>query len=256
MSRARDGATRFSDRVADYVKYRPRYPDAAIDAIVTAAQISKGAAIADVGSGTGISSRPFVERGFRVFGVEPNTEMRAAAESELASFSNFTSVDGSAEKTTLADSSVELVVAAQAFHWFRSDDARAEVLRVSRAPHTCALVWNERLVDTAFLRAYEAALFAHAIDYANVDHRNVDADRLRAFFRGPFETLQVENSQRFDRAGFIGRAMSSSYVPREGHLQHAAMMAALERTFVEHRDDERRVEFRYATFVHVGRLVT
>ena len=167
--------------------------------------------------------------------------------------SEFASVNGTAEKTTLADGSVDLVVAAQAFHWFRSDDARKEIVRITRAPHVCALVWNERLVDTPFLRAYEAALHAHAIDYDKVDHRNVDRARLDAFFRGPFETSTFENAQRFDRAGFIGRALSSSYVPQHGHEKHDAMMAALDRIFDEHAEDG-RVDFRYTTSVHIGRL--
>ncbi len=248
-----NATSRFSDRVADYVRYRPHYPDAAIDAIVRVSGIGAGAAIADIGSGTGISARPFLARGFRVFGIEPNAEMRAAAEAELASFSRYASTGGTAEKTTLADGAVDLAIAAQAFHWFRSDDARAEIVRITRPPHVCALVWNERLVDTAFLRAYEAALHAHAIDYDKVDHRNVDQARLAAFFRGPFESFAFENAQRFDRTGFIGRALSSSYVPQRGHARHDAMMAALDGIFTEHAEDG-HVIFRYTTAVHIGRL--
>lgn len=244
--------TRFSDRVEDYVKHRPRYPDAAIEAIAKWAKLAPSAVIADVGSGTGISAHAFLSRGFRVMGVEPNAEMRAAAERELRAFPNFTSVNGAAEKTTLDDASVDLVIAAQAFHWFRSDDARAEIVRITRAPHACALLWNERLTDTAFLRAYEDALKTNAVDYAAVDHRNVDRDKLAAFFRGPFETTSFPNAQSFDRAGLVGRAMSSSYVAKEGP-KHDATMAALERIFREHAEDG-CVEFRYTTNVHVGHL--
>jgi SAM-dependent methyltransferase len=248
-----DSTTRFSDRVADYVKWRPRYPDAAIDAIVRATSLRAGAAIADVGSGTGISARPFLERGYAVFGVEPNAEMRAAAEADLRGFPHFTSVDGTAELTGLADASVALAIAAQAFHWFRSADARDELRRVVAPPHRVALVWNERLVDTPFLEAYDAALREHAIDYATVDHRNIDKAAIARFFGGPFETLSFDNVQRFDRAGLIGRALSSSYVPQEGHPKHEGMIRALDRMFDEHALDG-KVDFRYLTSVHVGRL--
>jgi len=241
---AADPATRFSDRVADYVKYRPGYPDAAIDAII--ATISPKT-IADLGSGTGISARPFAKRGIEVIGVEPNAEMRAAAE-------GFRTVDGTAEKTGLPDESVDMVLAAQAFHWFDAAAARAEMRRITKPPHWVVLMWNERLTDTELLRDYEAALHEHGIDYDKVDHRNVDRERLVAFYRSPFDTIEFQNSQRFDHAGFIGRALSSSYVPQKGHAKHEGMMRALDRIFAEHAVDG-FVDFRYLTFVHVGQLV-
>ncbi len=241
-----DPTARFTDRVADYVKYRPSYPDAAIEAIVRVTGLKKGAAIADIGSGTGISARPFLERGYSVVGVEPNAAMRAAAE-------GLRSVDGTAEKTGLPDASVDLAIAAQAFHWFRSAEARVEMKRIVRAPHWVALLWNERLTDTPFLQAYEAALREHAIDYETVDHRNIDHEAISRFFGGSYETLQFDNVQHFDRAGFIGRALSSSYVPQKGHPKHEGMIRALERIFDQHAVDG-GVDFRYLTSVHVGRL--
>jgi SAM-dependent methyltransferase len=241
-----DSKTRFSDRVGDYVKFRPSYPREAIDAILSATKASR---VADLGSGTGISAKLFLERGIRVYGVEPNAEMRAAAERELAAFSNFTSVDGSAEKTTLADASVDLAIAAQSFHWFRPEETRVELARILAPPRWVALMWNERLVDTAFLRDYEAALREHSPDYAEVDHRDAgDRAHVGRFFRGPFETHGFPNAQRFDREGFIGRARSSSYVPKT-----ETMMAALERVFDAHADAG-HVEFRYLTQVHIGTL--
>ena len=241
-------ATRFSDRVADYVKYRPSYPDAAIEAIIATASPKT---IADIGSGTGISARLFVNRSIEVIGVEPNAEMRAAAQSHLRGFKT---VDGTAEKTGLPDESVDLALAAQAFHWFKSDEARAEMRRITKPPHWAVLMWNERQTDTPFLRAYEAALHEHGIDYDKVDHRNVDREKLVAFFRAPFDTIEFKNTQRFDREGFVGRALSSSYVPQKGHPKHDAMMRALGRIFEEHAVDGFAL-FRYLTFVHVGQLV-
>ena len=245
---------RFSDRVADYVKYRPSYPAEAIDAIARIAGLSPGARVADVGAGTGISARLFLERGFRVFGVEPNAAMRAAAEEYLAGFPEFTSVEGTAEATGLSDASADLAIAAQAFHWFRKDAARAEMLRVVLPPHWVALIWNERLTDTPFLRDYEAALGEHAIDYATVDHRNVDEAAIARFFGGPVQKLEFPNAQRFDREGFLGRALSSSYVPQRGHPKHEGMMNALDRIFAAHEKDG-VVDFRYVTSVHIGKLV-
>jgi SAM-dependent methyltransferase len=240
--------SRFSDRVADYVKYRPSYPRDAIDAIVREAHIDEGARIADIGSGTGISARLLLERGYEVVGVEPNAEMRAAAEEGLAAFPRFRSVDGTAERTGLEDSSVSLAVAAQAFHWFRRDEAKSELERIVRAPHRVALMWNERLTDTPFLEAYEDTLHRLATDYAEVNHANIDRAAIGAFF-ARYQTFAFPNVQRFDRDGFIGRARSSSYVPKDSK----AMMDALEALFERHALGG-WVEFRYVTSVHVGTL--
>ncbi len=246
-----DTKARFSDRVADYVKYRPSYPYEAIDAIAQAVHLAPGARVADIGSGTGISSKLFLERGFEVAGVEPNAEMRAAAEAALGHHPKFRSINGTAEHTGLADASVALAVAAQAFHWFRADEARVELRRIVVPPHPVALMWNERQTDTPFLRDYEAALHEHSIDYAAVNHMNVDRDALTRFFAPEFETFTFPNAQRFDREGFIGRALSSSYVPQRGHPKHEAMMRAIDEIFAKHQA-EGFVEFRYITSVHVG----
>ena len=246
-----DAKARFSDRVADYVKYRPSYPYEAIDAIVAAVHLAPGARVADIGSGTGISSKLFLERGFEVVGVEPNAEMRAAAEGGLSHHGKFQSTGGTAEHTGLEDASVALAIAAQAFHWFQADEARAELRRIVVPPHPVALMWNERLTDTPFLHDYEAALREHSIDYATVNHRdNVTRDVLVPFF-AEFETFTVPNAQRFDRKGFIGRALSSSYVPQRGQPKHEAMMQAIDEIFANHQVDG-VVEFRYVTSVHVG----
>ncbi len=261
MTQQRPSTTRFSDRVSDYVKYRPSYPYEAIDAILAATNLAPGSRVADVGSGTGISSKLFLERGFEVIGVEPNGEMRAAADVLLGGLPKFRSVDGTAERTGLEDGSVGLVVAAQAFHWFRGEDAQKELRRITLAPHWVALMWNERMTDTPFLRDYEAALEEHSIDYAAVNHANIDHATIEKFFApGTLETLTFPSGQRFDKAGFIGRALSSSYVPQRGHENHAGMMRALEETFAKHATHAAGeqggdfVDFRYVTSVHVGKL--
>jgi SAM-dependent methyltransferase len=239
--------TRFSDRVADYVKYRPSYPREAIDAVVAASGLASGASVADIGSGTGISARLFLERGYEVFGVEPNKDMREAAEEGLASFPRFHSTDGTAEHTGLPDARVSLAVAAQAFHWFQRDAARVELRRIVAPPHHVAILWNERLTDTPFLHDYEATLLAHSPDYADVNHANIAMAEIAAFF-ARFQTLTFSNVQRFDREGFLGRARSSSYVPKTDE-----MMRVLGELFARHTADD-HVEFRYRTSVHVGIL--
>src|SRR5262245_5749899 len=119
-----DAKQRFSSRVADYVRYRPGYPSALIDVLRAECGLNAEHLIADVGSGTGLLSKVFLDNGNRVIGVEPNAEMREAGEEFLAGHRIFSSVNGSSEATTLADSSVDFVTTAQAFHWFEPDATR------------------------------------------------------------------------------------------------------------------------------------
>lgn len=250
-----DVTKRFSDRVEHYIKYRPGYPAALIDCLLTRADLSNGSTAADIGSGTGIFSALLLERGMRVYAVEPNNEMRAAAERLLGDRTGFTSVDGTAENTGLNRSSVDAVIAAQAFHWFDGARAGSEFKRILRSGGVVALIWNDRQVDsTRFLADYDALLRARGTDYEKVNHRNVDADRLRAFFGpGGYEEFVFANEQRFDWNGLYGRAMSSSYVPAEGSEQYTAFLDGLRAVFDAHAVCG-AVAFEYDTRMYMGRL--
>src|SRR6266480_5260535 len=125
-----DPKQRFSNRVADYRRYRPGYPPAVLDLLRIECGLRADHIIADMGSGTGLLSQLFLKNGHRVFGVEPNRQMREAGEEFLHRFEEFTSVPGSAEATTLGDASIDFVTAAQAFHWFERQAARREFRRI------------------------------------------------------------------------------------------------------------------------------
>ena len=243
---------RFSDRVADYVRSRPGYPAAVLDALREAGALAPGAVVVDVGSGTGISSALFLEAGHRVVGVEPNAEMRAAAERILAGHAGFRSVDGTAEATTLPDACADLVVAGQAFHWFDAGRARAEWARILGPGGQAALLWNVRRTEaTPFLRDYEALLQRFGTDYRAVRHENVGPEALAAFFAGDYRTWTFENVQTFDRDGVRGRLLSSSYTPPPGHPDHGPMLRELDR-IVDRHGGGGPVRIEYDTVLHLG----
>ena len=174
----RDSKTRFSDRVDDYVKYRPRYGSEVVEALKIACGLAPHHVIADIGCGTGFSAEPFLQNGNRVLGIEPNREMREAGKSFLASYKNFEMREGTAERTGLAHQSVDFVLAGQSFHWFNRELSRSEFARVLKPDGWCVLIWHDRSIDaTPFLRAYEAFLQRHAIDYKQVVHRQVPDNR-------------------------------------------------------------------------------
>ncbi len=219
-----DPTQRFSARVENYVRYRPGYPARVLELLRGRYGLTWNSEVADIGSGTGTVARMFLENGNRVFGVEPNAEMRRAGERLLAGFPRFTSVATTAEKTTLLDRSVDFVAAGQAFHWFDPGLTRREFERILRPQGLVVLVWNARRKErTGFLETYERLLETHGTDYAEVNHgRRGSPEEVRDFFAPmPVEAWTFENAQRLDLAGLKGRVLSSSYVPAEGEADCA-----------------------------------
>jgi SAM-dependent methyltransferase len=251
----RDPTTRFSDRVDSYVRYRPAYPDALVDRLVAECGLDGDSVVADIGSGTGIFTRQLLDRRLRVMGVEPNREMRQAAESRLRGYDRFTSVNGRAESSNLAEHSIDLIVAAQAFHWFRRDATKVEFARILRPGGWVALIWNRRKTEQGFHQDYEALIRKHALEYERVSHNNVTEDDIAEFFAPHgYQTAAFENSQVFDNDGFLGRMQSSSYMPAPDSAGYFALMAAAEELFRKYEHGG-RVSFEYDTRMYLGRFV-
>ncbi len=249
---------RFSSRVADYIRYRPSYPDGLIPLLERECGLRPEARIADIGSGTGLLAQLFLRFGCEVFGVEPNPDMRLAGERLFAAehrfHRGFHSLDGRAEDTGLPAASMDFVTAGQAFHWFDAPAARAEFRRILRPPGWVALVWNERLVEGRFLSEYEALLRCYSPEYSQVDHRRMDAGVMDDFFGlGQWKLATLANDQRFDLEGVMGRLNSSSYAPAAGTEAHARITEALAKLFAECQQDG-RVAFRYETKVYLGQV--
>ena len=250
-----DPTGRFSTRVADYVKYRPGYPVGVLRLLEEECGLDSTSVVADVGSGTGLLSELFLKNGNRVYGVEPNREMREAGERLLAAYPNFVSVEGRAEETTLESGSVDFVTAGQAFHWFDPPRARREFARILRPDGWVVLVWNDRRTEgTPFLEDYERLLLEYGTDYAEVSARYMEESALSTLF-GATEprTATFDNEQVFDLEALRGRLTSSSYSPEPGHPDFDPLMRELESLFRRHERDG-RVVVAYDTKVFYGRL--
>ena len=245
---------RFSDRVENYVRYRPGYPPEVLDLLRAECGLQASHIVADIASGTGVFTRMLLENGNPVFAVEPNTEMREAGVHELESYDRLVSVAGTAEETTLRSASVDFVTAAQAAHWFDLPRARAEFARILRPEGWCVLIWNERrTATTPFLRDYEELLLTYGTDYKEVRHERTTAIIHDFFAPVPHQERVFDLRQQFDYEGAAGRLLSSSYVPLEGHPGYAPMMQELERIFRAHAMDD-KVGFEYDTRVYYGHL--
>jgi SAM-dependent methyltransferase len=250
-----NATSRFSDRVENYVRYRPGYPPEVVHALKAECGLAPSHVVADIASGTGIWTRMLLENGNAVFGIEPNAEMRETGERLLAAWPKFASVAGTAEATTLAGQSMDFVTAAQAAHWFDRGRARREFVRILKPGGWLVLLWNERLTDsTAFLRDYEQLLLTYGTDYEKVRHERTTSAVNEFFDPAPFQERAFEMRQHFDYAGVEGRLLSSSYAPGPDHPRHAPMLRELRRIF-ELSSGEGRVTFEYKTRVYFGRIV-
>lgn len=248
---------RFSDRVADYVRYRPDYPAAVLEWLHEEHGVTSDWQVADVGAGTGISSKLFLDAGHAVTAVEPNAAMRDAAVAWLGDRSSFTAVDGRADATGLAEASVDLVTVAQAFHWFDPESTRREFARILRPGRLAAIFWNSRrLTGTPFLEGYESLLQRYGTDYVSVAERYADDDGMRSWFGSGWRgTARFDHKQQLDFDALRGRLMSSSYAPKPGHPRHEPMLAALRDLFGRCQRDG-RISFDYDTRIIVGTLQT
>jgi SAM-dependent methyltransferase len=251
---ATNATSRFSDRVENYVRYRPGYPAEVMQTLRNECALAPSHVIADIASGTGIWTRTLLKNGNPVFGVEPNAEMRAAGERLLAEFPKFTSVSGVAESTTLANQSVDFVTAAQAAHWFDRAPARREFIRILKPGGWLVLLWNERVTDsTELLRKYEHLLLTFGTDYGEVRHERTTSSVKEFFDPAPFQERVLEMRQEFDYAGVEGRLLSSSYAPGPDHPQHAPMLRELRSIFATCAVKS-HVAVDYKTRVYFGRL--
>jgi SAM-dependent methyltransferase len=245
---------RFSNRVDDYVKYRPGYPSLIINYLQKHFDLKTDKMIADIGAGTGISTSLFLKAGYPVRGVEPNKEMRGKLIELTGQFPKLVVVDGTAENTTLPESSIDAIVAGQAFHWFDAEKSKTEFRRILKSGGLLILIWNERKTDSAFEMEYEKQILKFARDYRKVDHRNINIEDIERFFH-PYlcEEAVFDNYQSFDLNGLKGRLSSSSYMPARGESGFEEMMIDLEKLFERFKENN-RIRINYDTKLYAGRF--
>ncbi len=244
-----NSTTRFSDRVEDYVKYRPAYPDELIGLLKNEVKLEVNNVVADVGSGTGISSIPFLENGNLVYGVEPNHEMRNAGEKILRKYTNFISVAGTAEETTLKDKSIDIIFCGQAFHWFDKPESKKEFDRILKNNGHLIFVWNSRSLKSEFQVEYENALFENIEEYRLVNHRLINEDEIKEFFEPKIlSAFKIDNKQVFNLEELMGRLKSSSYCPKSGQ-SFDNLMRQIESIFNKYKSNN-TIDFEYETQIY------
>ncbi len=275
-----DSAERFSGRVADYLKYRPGYPEELLVFLGQECGLVPGSVVADVGSGTGKLAELFLSGGNTVFGIEPNEEMRLAAERLFCGRGGFHSVAGRAEATTLPDASVDMVAVGQAFHWFDREKAAVEFRRILRPDGFAVIVWNARELSGSSPRAgvrrkewivvcakgahgveprpwadaYEDFLRAYSIDYLDAAHHNdLPEEDFGRFFAGPYGVRSFPNRNSADFDALLGRYLSVSYALTRDHPCFKEAKEMLRSLFHAYERGG-LVDFSYRTQAYFGRL--
>jgi SAM-dependent methyltransferase len=250
-----DGGVRaiFSAKVADYLASRPDYPAPLFKALGTACDLPAGALVADIGAGTGLLTQGLLQEGYRVVAVEPNAAMRKACDNLLGPIPGYRSVEGCAEAIPLEPSSVDLVTAAQAFHWFEVGKARAECLRVLRPQGQVALVWNDRVLDDPVHTALDTifAQFGGARRAALLAHE--DRAGVAGFFgaTSPRE-FSWPHEHRLGEEGLASLVFSRSYMPQRESPAGREVAARARQVFARHAADG-VLAVRYRTIAIVGR---
>ncbi len=244
-----DPKQRFSDRVADYIKYRPKYPKEVIDILKREINFSFGDTVADIGAGTGFLTELFLDHGNLTYAVEPNEAMRKACSDLYGTDNLLKIVDGSAEVTQLPDQAIDLIVAGTAFHWFDPIETKKEFMRILKPDGHILLIWNVRKDDAPFTASYEEILRRRVPGYAASQHRKFDPELISDFLHPRQMKKQVlANSQSFDWEGFKGRALSSSFMPKQG-LLHDEVLSEMHDLY--HRYEENgQVSFQYDTIMY------
>lgn len=246
--------TRFTNTVEQYQKHRPSYPDAVLN-LLTQYVPPHNNSCADIGSGTGILSELLIAQGYTVYGIEPNTAMRQAAEKKLTQYKNFHSINGSAEQTHLPNKSIALITAAQAFHWFDISKTQAEFKRILQPQGWTALIWNLRDNQASkFMQAFEKLWITYGENYQQVAAEYFPFNQLKNFFAA--NTLQhhkFPSSQQYDLEGLKGRILSASYCPKTNNSQFEKLMQAVNVLFTEHQQ-QGYVTMHYQTVVYLGQF--
>lgn len=248
-----DPKQRFSDRVENYIRFRPGYPDSVVDYFEQSLGLTTEHLIADIGVGPGQSALPFLKRGYSVVGVEPNLEMREAGVELLSSYP-YRAVDGAAEATTLPDNSVDFILAGQAFHWFDIDLVRPEFQRIMKPGAWMVIMWNTRREDLPHLLDYELFLQSYSSDYLEIKGRTQSEEVLRNFFSlGTFRKESFVNQQELDFDGLKGRYLSCSYAYNEGHPRMPETLDVLKALFDRYAE-EGYFRLGYYTQLYLGKL--
>jgi SAM-dependent methyltransferase len=245
---------KFNSKGTVYSKARPSYPDTLFSYLLAKRVIDKNTVAADIGSGTGIFTIELSKFTNSVFAVEPNDDMRVIAEEKYKTIANITSVNATAENTSLPDCSVDLITVAQAFHWFDRELFRNECKRILNPSGKVVLVWNDRDTNSEIIQDNFAVNKKFCKDFKGSSNgMDFSKDAFFDFFYGNFELVEFQNDIIYNREDFIARNLSSSYAPKENDSIYDDYINAIEEVFEKHQSNG-TLKYPYITRCYFGEI--
>lgn len=225
---------KFTGKAEIYAKYRPSYPSEYIKYLLGSTGVSDQSIIADIGAGTGIFTGKLLDEDMSVLAVEPNEDMRNVGTTYLSKYPKCTVVNGTAENTTIMDKSVDLITVAQAFHWFDKKVFKKECQRILKSDdNKVALVWNFRNTESVVVKELDKICRELCPQYTGFNGGIMnDTEVFNCFFRDGSYEYKVFNNDIIDNLdGFIGRALTSSYAPKQGDAYYDEFIKRLNDLF-------------------------
>lgn len=252
-SMGEDFTKRFTGRAFFYSASRPSYPHRILDVLRAEINFDETCIVADIGSGTGLLSRLFLENRNSVLAVEPNDEMRAFAEKSLGKFPKFFSMKGTAEHTGIESGSVDLVAVGQALHWFDCEASSREFARILKTNGQVCIVYNDRNNEGSFLKDYDQIVRKYARNRASVP--SIDDAYLSKFFNnGKYSKFSLPNEQILDLDGLLGRMTSASYMPSPSDEDQFASLREDTDQLFKRYEKQGKVRMLYDTTILLGKL--
>ena len=245
---------KFDSKGSVYAKGRPAYPEKMFEYLLMNKVITPNAVVADVGSGTGIFTAQIAPLVSQVFAIEPNADMREKAELCFGEFANITSINGSAENSTLRHNSVDLITVAQAFHWFDRDSFKRECERILNKTGKVILVWNDRDTTSQIIKDNFDVNKKYCPNFKGSSNGiDFSKDGFKDFFKGEFDLVEFENNLVYNKEAFVSRNLSSSYAPKAGNKYYDEYVEAIIEVF-DKRSINGVVDYPYITRCYIGKV--
>ncbi|WP_407310091.1 class I SAM-dependent methyltransferase [Desulfosporosinus sp. SB140] len=246
---------KFSNKVSDYVKYRPSYPKELIDYLINQVGFSQNTVIADIGAGTGKLTKLLADNVKFVYAVEPNDNMRSACNAYCKEYNNVAAIDGSAEDTGLHNHSIDFVTVAQAFHWFDRNKSRIEFQRILKPKGKVVLVWNSKVTENALIKENDEFFRRVCPDFKGFSGGiNIAPQAFADFFKhGLCEHRLFGNDSLLKLEEYVGGSLSSSYAPSESDENYEEFIAGLKRLFEKYSSNG-KILLPNKTHVYIGEI--
>lgn len=230
-----DNTNRFDEKGEIYAKSRPKYALELLKYLKSSLNISESSVIADIGSGTGIFTEQLLSLGCKVFGVEPNDDMRKKAEEKLSTNKNFISVNGNAESTGLKNDSIDCVTVAQAFHWFNQETFKSECKRILKPNGKVIIVYNSRDENAECTKALYSLRQKYNPEFHGFSN-GISKEKCIGFFNGNCEIFTADNTQTYNLESYINRVLSSSYSLKIGDENYYKYLKEINEIFNEYSE--------------------